>query len=234
MPNRRQFLKAIPAAAALSFRSFAAPRLKIAAVKAARLRGLNSRFVRVYTDQGLTGTGETLDTVGAEDIINHHLGPAVIGRDPLDIESIWYDLWSWQTPPGGIPPEFMRGMGGPYLSALSGLEMALWDVAGKALGVPIYRLLGGRVRDKVAVYFHVYDPAQAADVVRTTGVKAVKAVRLDAGTEEENPAQGLDPGKRFDWTLANRQIDAFAERVAAIRKAIGPDIGPGPRMPWPL
>lgn len=226
MPNRRLFLKAIPAAA-LSLRSFAAPKLKITAVKAARLRGLNSRFVRVYTDQGLTGTGETLDTIGAEDIINHHLGPAVAGRDPLDIEGIWYDLWSWQTPPGGIPAEFMRGMGGPYLSAMSGLEMALWDLAGKALGLPVYRLLGGRVRDKVAVYFHVNSAEQAADVVRKTSVKAVKAVRLDAGTEQENPAQGFDPGKRFDWTLANRQIDAFAERVGAIRKAIGPDIGLG-------
>jgi galactonate dehydratase len=227
MPNRRQFLKAIPGVAALNLRSFAAPELKITAVKAARLRGLNSRFVRVYTDQGIAGTGETLDTVGAEDIINHHLGPAVVGRNPLDIEAIWYDLWTWPTPPGGIPPVFMRGMGGPYLSAMSGLEMALWDLAGKALGLPVYRLLGGRVRDKVAVYFHVSSPAQAADTVRKTGVKAVKAVRLDAGTDEENSAQGFDPSKHFDWTLTNRQIDAFAERVGAIRKAIGPDIGLG-------
>lgn len=227
MPNRRQFLKATPVLAALNLRAFAAPKLKIAAVKAARLRGLNSRFVRVYTDQGLAGTGETLDTIGAEDIINHHLGPAVVGRDPLDIEAIWYDLWTWRSPPGGIPPAFMHGMGGPYISALSGLEMALWDLAGKAVGLPLYRLFGGRVREKVAVYFHVSSPAQAADVVRKTGVKAVKAVRLDAGTEEENSAQGFDPGKRFDWTLANRQIDAFAERVGALRKAIGPDIGLG-------
>ena len=201
--------------------------MKITAVKAARLRDLNSRFVRVHTDQGLTGTGETLDTVGAEDIINHHLGPAIEGRDPLDIEAIWYDLWSFQSPPGGIPPVFMRGMGGPYLSALSGIEMALWDLAGKATGLPLYRLFGGRLRDRVAVYFHAYTPEQAADVVRKTGVKAIKAVRLDSGTDQENPVQGFDPGKHFDWTLTNRQIEAFAERVGAIRKAIGPDIGLG-------
>jgi galactonate dehydratase len=191
------------------------------------LKGINSRFVRVHTDQGLAGTGETLDTIGAEDIINKHLGPALAGRDPLDIEGIWWDLWSWRSPPGGIPPVFMRGMGGPYLSALSGIEMALWDLAGKAIGVPLYRLFGGRVREKVAVYFHAYDEKQAAEVVRKTGVKALKAVRLDSATEEENPATGFDPGKRFGWTLTNRQIDAFAARVGALRQAVGPDIGIG-------
>jgi len=227
MLDRRRFLAGLGGMAALGGRVWAAPKLKITAVKAARLRGLNSRFVRVHTDQGLAGTGETLDTVGAEDIINHHLGPAVVGRSPLDIESIWYDLWTFQSPPGGIPPVFMRGMGGPYLSALSAIEMALWDLAGKATGLPIYQLLGGRVRDKVAVYFHAYTPEQAADVVRKTGVKAIKAVRLDSGTDQENPNQGFDPGKHFDWTLTNRQIDAFRQRVGAIRQAIGPDIGLG-------
>ena len=112
MHNRRSFLRLTGAAAlAAPFSAYSiaraqsrVPKLKITAVKAARLRGINSRFVRVYTDQGLTGTGETLDTIGAEDIINHHLGPALAGRDPLDIESIWFDLWSFKTPPGGIPP----------------------------------------------------------------------------------------------------------------------------------
>jgi len=233
--DRRSILAGIPAAAALAaFRHDAraqgtsrAPRLKITAVKAVRLRGINSRFVRVYTDQGLTGTGETLDTIGAEDIINKHLGPAVAGRDPLDIEKIWYDFWSWPSPPGGIPPVFMRGMGGPYLSAMSGIDLALWDLAGKALGVPVYRLLGGKLRDKIGVYFHAYDPKQAAEAVRSTGVKAMKAVRLDAGTDQENPAKGFDPGKKYNWTLSNPEIDAFAARVGALRQAIGPEAGLG-------
>lgn len=79
------------------------PKLKITAIKAVSLRGMNSKFVRVYTDQGLTGDGETLDTVGAHHIINENLGPALVGRDPLAIESIWFDLWGWKRPPGGIP-----------------------------------------------------------------------------------------------------------------------------------
>jgi galactonate dehydratase len=240
MKNRRHFLSS---AGALLYAPLAAfsqtvsagraagtsriPKLTISAIKAARLRSVNSRFVRVYTKEGLTGTGETLDTIGAEQIINQHLGPGLVGRDPLDIEGIWFDLWSWKSVPGGIPPVFMRGMGGPYLAALSGIEMALWDLAGKAMNAPLYRLFGGRVREKIGVYFHAYDPKQAVDVVKKTGVKALKAVRLDSATDKENPVQGYDPGKHFGWTLTNRQIDAFAANVGALREAVGPDIGIG-------
>ena len=180
-----------------------APKLKITKIKAVRMRGINSRFVRVHTDQGLTGTGETLDTIGAEDLINNHLGPALEGRDPLDIEGIYFDLWTWQRIPGGIPPVFMRGLGGPYLAAMSGIEIALWDLAGKAMGVPLYRLLGGRVRDKLAVYFHSGDPKQAAEMVHTTGVKAFKT-GIDAVTHRGNPEKGFDPGKASNWSVTNR------------------------------
>jgi galactonate dehydratase len=235
MTDRRSILAGIPAAAAFAAvrhdaraqGTSRAPKLKITTVKAVRLRGINSRFVRVHTDQGLTGTGETLDTIGAEDLVNNHLGPAIAGRDPLDIEKIWYDFWSWPSPPGGIPPVFMRGMGGPYLSAMSGIDMALWDLAGKALGVPVYRLFGGLLRERIGVYFHAYDPKQAAEAVRSTGVKAMKAVRLDAGTDEENPSKGYDPGKKYNWTLSNPEIDAFTARVGALREAIGQGIGLG-------
>lgn len=230
MIRRRDFLAGLASAAPLlagSRGAAADPKLKITAVKPVRLKGVNSRFIRIYTDQGLYGTGESLDTIGVEDIVQKHLGPALIGRDPLDIEGVWFDLWTWKTPPGAIPPVFMRGMGGPYLGARSGIDIALWDLAGKALGVPVYRLFGGRVRDKVAVYFHAHSPEQAAEAVRSTGVKAMKAVRLDSATDEENPAQGLDPAKHFNWTLTNKQIDAFAQRVGALRQAIGPDVGLG-------
>ncbi|MBV6433053.1 MAG: D-galactonate dehydratase [Bryobacteraceae bacterium] len=231
--HRRDFLAgALPGFGAyLAFRSEAraqgtsrAPRLKISAIKAARLRGINSKFVRVYTDQGLTGDGETLDTVGAQDIINNHLGPALVGRDPLDIEGIWFDLWSWKSPPGGIPPVFMRGMGGPYLAALSGIEMALWDLAGKAMGVPLYRLFGGRVRNKVAVYYHAGQPSEALKIVRSTGVKAIKT-GIDNITQKDNPERGFDPGKSWNFTLTNRQIDDIASFVGSMREALGPELG---------
>src|SRR5262245_50313270 len=141
------------------------PKLKIVAVRAARLRDLGCSFVRVYTDQGIVGTGEMINEVGAVEIINRNFSADLKGRNPLDIERIYTDFWS---------KVFERGMGGPWLSAVSGVEVALWDIAGKALGVPIYRLFGGPVREKVAVYFH-YAPhkeslEQAVEMVRRTGV----------------------------------------------------------------
>src|ERR1700691_1133948 len=167
--NRRMFL----GQAAMAYGAFLlnargqgtshAPGLTIREIRAVRLRdGFNSRFVRVYTNQGLTGTGEMLDTVGAEYIVNNNIGPALAGRDPLDIEAILLDLWGGKhLAAGGSPsPIFMRGMGGPYLTAISGVEMALWDLAGKALNAPIYQLMGGRVRSRMPVYLHAANPGE--------------------------------------------------------------------------
>ncbi len=202
-----------------------APKLKIREIRSVQMRGMNSRFVRVYTDQGLTGTGETLDTIGAEDIINKFFGPALVGRDPLDIEAIYFDLWSCRAFPPNSTAVFMRGSGGgPYIAALSGIEMALWDLAGKALGLPVYRMMGGRIRDKVPVYFHHNDPKTVGDFVRRTGVKGVKTY-IDMFAQRDNDANGWDPGKVWNFTLTNHQIDFVVNHVAAMRQALGMDFG---------
>ena len=132
-----------------------------------------------------------MDNIGAEFIINNHLGPALVGRDPLDIEGIYWDFWTWKQPPGGIPPVFMRGMGGPYLTAMSGIDMALWDLAGKALGVPVYRLLGGRVRNKLAVYHHSGSPQHAKELAKRTGVRGNQdRDRCGHGPRQQRPGLG--------------------------------------------
>src|ERR1039458_6663675 len=119
--NRRQFIQQ----SAMFYMAFLAsaraqgtssvPKLKIREIRAVRLRdGFNSRFIRVYTDQGLTGTGETMDTVGAEDIVNSYIGPNLVGRDPLDIEGILFDLWGWKRASGGgAAPPVVAGAGRP-------------------------------------------------------------------------------------------------------------------------
>ena len=199
-----------------------APKLKIREIRAVRLRdGFNSRFIRVYTDQGLTGTGETMDTVGAEDIVNSYIGPQLVGRDPLDIEGILFDLWGWKRNTGGPPsPLFMRGMGGPYLSAISGVEMALWDLAGKAMNVPVYRLLGGRVREKMPVYLHAANPDEAAGIVAQTGVKALK-IGTDYSPDEWLLKKGFDPGKLWGLHLNIAQMDDFVSFVGGFREKLG-------------
>src|SRR5919107_758749 len=130
----------------------------------ARMR--NWIFVRVLTDQpGLYGWGEatlewkTRGVVGAiED-----LAPLMIGRDPRDIE---------QAVRAMKKQSFWR-LGAIGMSAISGIEIALWDILGKDLGVPVWRLLGGKVRDRVGVYTHlglgdmraVYETLDAAPLV---------------------------------------------------------------------
>lgn len=227
--NRRTFLGGAAALYGAFLRnaraqgSSRAPKLKIREIRAVRLRdGFNSRFVRVYTDHGLTGTGETMDTVGAEDIVNTNIGPSLASRDPLDIEGILFDLWGWKRLPGGNSPLFMRGMGGPYLSAVSAVEMALWDLAGKAMGVPVYRLLGGRVREKVPVYLHAAGAAEAKSLIAATHVPALK-IGIDYRPDDWTLRKGYDPGKLWSLHLNNAQLDDVVNLVASVREAVGKD-----------
>ena len=228
--DRRAFMGSLGAygsllAGARSVGTSRAPKLKIREIRAVRMKGIIPRFVRVYTEEGLTGTGETLDTIGAEDIINKFFSPALAGRNPLDIESIYFDLWSFKPLPGGVPGVFMRGTGGgPFIAAVSGVEMALWDLAGKALGLPVYRLMGGRIRDKVMMYYHSYEPEDAREFVRRSGAHAMKT-NIDIITTKDNDTDGYDPGKVWNWTVTNRQIDNLVNYVRSMREAIPPEVG---------
>lgn len=201
-----------------------APNLKIREIRAVRLRdGFNSRFIRVYTDQGLTGTGETMDTLGAEYIVNENIGPALAGRDPLDIEGILFDLLSYRRlAPHTLMPVFLRGNGGPYLSAVSAVEMALWDLAGKALGVPVYRLLGGRVRSRIPIYLHAVDAAEAKQLAAETKVRALK-LGMDYKPDTWTMKKGTDPDKVWNVHLNIPQTDDIVALVASVREAMGPN-----------
>ena len=172
-------------------------------------------FVRVETDSPhLIGWGEatlewkTKAVVGAiED-----LSPLLIGRDPRDIEQAVRVLKKHS---------FWR-LGVIGMSAISGIEMALWDILGKSLGVPVWRLLGGKVRDKVRVYTHlglgdmraVYDTLDAepllarADEVLGNGYKAFKAVFI--------------PYTHYHVSLPD--VDKVGRMMEALRKAVGPGI----------
>jgi len=105
-----------------------------------------TRLVKITTDNGLIGWGETTlegkpkSTVAAVEEISEYL----IGKDPLRIEHHWQHIYR---------SAFYRG-GSVVMTALSGIDQALWDIAGKHYGVPIYKLLGGKVRDRIRVYAH--------------------------------------------------------------------------------
>lgn len=172
-------------------------------------------FVKVETDDpGLFGWGEatlewkTRSVVGAVE----DLTPLLLGRDPRDIEQAVRVLKKHS---------FWR-LGVIGVSAISGIEMALWDIMGKHLGVPVWRLLGGQVREKVRVYTHlglgdmraVYETLDAAPLVERArevverGYRAFKAVFI--------------PYTHYHAPLA--EVDKVARMMEALRGAVGPDI----------
>jgi galactonate dehydratase len=165
-------------------------------------------FLRVETDEGIVGWGEPVLEGRASTVAAavEELSDYLIGRDPTRIEDLWAVMYR-----GG----FYRG-GGIHMSALAGIDQALWDIKGKALGLPAYDLLGGRVRDRIKVYSWVGGdrPAETAKAASEVVQRGFTAVKMN-GTEE---LQYLDSWDKVDRCLAN---------VAAVRDAVGPDIGIG-------
>jgi galactonate dehydratase len=161
-------------------------------------------FLRIETNEGLTGWGEPVVEGKAETVATAvtELSELLIGEDPLRIEDHWQVL---------TRGSFYRG--GPVLSsAVAGIDQALWDIAGKAYGAPVYQLLGGPVRTKARVYTWIGgdEPTDVADQAREQIEAGFTAVKLNASGRME-PIE----------TLAGTQ--AVVDRVAAVREAIGPD-----------
>src|SRR5690349_18806832 len=104
----------------------------------------NNLWVRLHTDEGLVGLGETYYTPRAVSAVVHDtLAPLLIGRSAFDIENHWNNCFSLVN---------FCGFAGAELRAISALDIALWDLLGQYTGQPIYNLLGGRSRDRIAVY----------------------------------------------------------------------------------
>ena len=101
-------------------------------------------FVQIYTDDGFIGLGETwYASKVVESCIHHHFGPLLIGRNPLEIEKHWQTMFRLSD---------HAGFGGAELRALSALDIALWDIKGQTLQLPIYEILGGGTRDRIKIY----------------------------------------------------------------------------------
>ncbi|MFI7129398.1 galactonate dehydratase [Nonomuraea sp. NPDC050153] len=160
-------------------------------------------FLRVRTDEGITGWGEPVVEGRAETVraAVAELADHLIGADPLRIEDHWQVLTK-----GG----FYRG--GPVLSsAVAGIDQALWDIAGKAAGLPVHALLGGPVRERVRMYAWIGGdrPTEVADLAAAQIEAGFTAVKMNGSAELtaiDTPARTME----------------VVERVAAVRAAIGP------------
>jgi galactonate dehydratase len=167
--------------------------------------------VRIYTDAGLIGQGEATDAAVGTAALVRSFRPFLIGKDPLNVDAIWE-----QIRVSGI---FAGAQGGQYVTALTGVEIALWDLAGKALELPIYQLLGGKFRDRVRMYCDsdMKDPlAEEADKkkewIKANGFTAMK-IDIDDAT---------DPARfdRVNWTASNGELDRMLNWVRHTRETI--------------
>ncbi len=164
-------------------------------------------FLKIHTNAGITGLGEPILEGRAETCAAavKEIEPYLIGKDPRAVVHHWQAIYRHA---------FYRG--GPVLtSALSGIDMALWDIKGKALGVPVYELLGGPTRTRVRVYAHasVNNPDRVGEAIRQ-GFTAFKT----------GPARRR---KYPRYVESQAEVEYAAEKFAEFRKMVGPEIDIG-------
>lgn len=188
------------------------PKLKITEIRTAEVRVHGYQVhVRVYTDQGIIGQGEATDAAQGSVPLVRTFARWLTGQDPLNIEAAWERIRT-----AGV---FSGAQAGQYVTALTGVEIALWDIAGKALGVPVYQLLGGRVRDRVRLYCDSGaremvpgDEKSLARIhqIREMGFTAAK-IDIDDAT---------DPARfdRVNWTASNGEIEHMLAKIAYTRE----------------
>ena len=221
MPSRRNFLASVSALSAMSLLG-GKPQLSGAAPKATGKPGpekmkitkvdtiLTGRdvYVKITTDAGIVGYGDATNHFLPQSVIGmlKDISPYLIGEDPQRIEYLWQVCYRRR---------FMRG--GPATgTALAGIDQALWDIKGKACGLPVYQLLGGMARTKVRVYGHVSgNTAEAAARAAKERVdRGITAIRFRAFHSYD----------RVDFHDHKLAVHQQIEYLAAIREAVGNDV----------
>ena len=171
----------------------------------------NFIFVRVDTDEGISGWGEAYTQTDREPAIATYvdrMGQYLVGRDPFNIKHFTHVMYHDVL--------VKRGSMESYC-ALSGIEIALWDIVGKKLGAPVYNLLGGACRDKIRVYANGWaGNPQDPDAVAARAVETTK-MGFDALKWDPFP----DPWRAY---ISKYEEDLTVEGVAAVRAAVGPDV----------
>jgi galactonate dehydratase len=162
-------------------------------------------FLKITTDNGYFGWGEPIveGRAATTAAAVTELAEYLIGKDPRNVEDLWQTMYR-----GG----FYRG-GEVLMSAISGIEQALWDIKGKALGVPVYELLGGAVRDKMRVYSWIGgdNPSDVATSAKGRLAEGYTAMKMN----------GTGP---LEWIDTPAQVGLAADRLAAVREVVGKDV----------
>ncbi|OVE77841.1 bifunctional D-altronate/D-mannonate dehydratase, partial [bacterium F16] len=186
--------------------------------------------LKITTDEGVFGIGDaTLNgrELGVAAILKEHIGPALIGKDPANIEDIWHYLYRgvyWKRGPIGM-------------TALAAVDMALWDIKGKVLQTPLYNLLGGKSRTKMLVYAHANgaDLGGALESVAAMVEQGYRAIRVQSGVPGIPDAYGVDKSgkgyepagkgvaKEYAWDT-EKYLRFTPKLFATVREQFGDDL----------
>ncbi len=187
------------------------PKLKITEVRTAEVRVHGYQVhVRVYTDQGIIGQGETTDASQGNVPLIQSFGRMLVGQDPLNIDAAFERIRT-----SGV---FAGAQAGQYVTALTGVEIALWDIAGKALGLPVYQLLGGKMRDRIRIYCDsgaremIPGDEQSKARIHEIQEMGFTAAKIDID-------DATDPARfdRVNWTASNGELDHMIAKIAFTR-----------------
>jgi len=189
-------------------------------------------IVRLHTDEGLTGVGEVGIAIGSGTAHSAGAGMAknlaeqfVLGVDPFKTEMLWEEMFR---------SSFWGLGGGPVVySGMSGIDTAMWDIKGKALGVPVYQLLGGKTNDNLRTYASqiqfgwsearetLTTPEQYADAARIAVAQGFDCVKIDPVILDREGNRGKTNLRRL---LPPALLSEFRDRIAAVRDAVGPEV----------
>jgi len=171
-------------------------------------------WLKIETDRGVSGIGETYPRNAAEaEMIHSHFAPMLLGKDPRDIERIWSDLYQTVD---------FQVAGGTEIRCLSAVDLALWDLLGRSLQAPVFRLIGGRANPRVRLYNtcfpHKYDFLKEPDkimqeLIDQHGIRAIKVWPFD-GAARQSSRQYVTPA----------QIDEALKPIRILRDKFGESI----------
>jgi galactonate dehydratase len=188
--------------------------LRITDVRCAYVGG--SLYVKIHTNQGIWGCGEAVDAIGGTYYMVQNMGRQLRNQSPLNVNPL-----AERIRVGGV---FGGAQSGIFIAVLTALETALWDLAGKALNVPVYQLLGGKFRDRIRVYCDTafYSARDTGPAAFAKGIKGAMEAGYTAVKFDLDEAGDPNKYDRTNWTASPGEVERMVAQLTAAREAAGP------------
>lgn len=191
--------------------------MKITDIKTAEISGHGySLFVKIFTDEGIEGLGECIHGGDGVAMLVADMGEMIKGRNPLDVDRLFESIRHRYI--------FNGALAGNVVTAMTGIEIALWDLAGKAMGQPVYRLLGGKFRDRIRLYCDCHAGRDDSPESYAERAKEVVSMGFNAIKFDIDNARSPHKLDEFNWSVTPGELAEMVDKVSAVREAVGPEV----------